>query len=77
MPEITLKALATYRHPFTILPADGGRCEEILAQFTEVGIDLNELSARLQNEGIQAFVRSWKGLMQVISSTSADLRSVA
>ena len=77
MPEATLKALAKYRQLGTILPADGGRCEEILAQFTDIGIDLDELAARLQSEGAKSFVRSWNGLMDAIASRSADVRSVA
>jgi transaldolase len=33
MPEATLKALAEHGEPGAILPADGGDCEEVLAEF--------------------------------------------
>jgi transaldolase len=73
MPEATLKALAKYRQLGTILPADGGRSEEVLKQFANARIDLDELAARLQGEGARSFVRSWNGLMDVIASKSAAL----
>jgi transaldolase len=37
MPEGTLKALADHGELGTILPADGGDCEEVLAQFAKAG----------------------------------------
>lgn len=68
MPERTLKALAKHNELESILPADGGDCEEVLARFTEAGIDLDELAARLQQEGANAFTQSWNELMSVIES---------
>ncbi|MCA1852160.1 MAG: transaldolase, partial [Beggiatoa sp.] len=41
MPEGTLKALADHGELGTILPADGGDCEEVLAQFAKAGIDVD------------------------------------
>src|SRR6516225_8973672 len=38
MPEATLKALASHSELGSILPADGGDCEEVLAQFRKSGI---------------------------------------
>jgi transaldolase len=43
MPEGTLKALATHTELSDILPADGGNCEEVIAQFTKAGIDVDAL----------------------------------
>ncbi|HUA60124.1 MAG TPA: transaldolase, partial [Verrucomicrobiae bacterium] len=68
MPENTLNALAAHTELGAILPADGGDCEEVLAQFTKAGIDVDALAARLQDEGARAFVKSWSELMQVIES---------
>src|ERR1044071_4474353 len=74
MPEGTLKALADHGELGTILPADGGDCEEVLAQFAKAGIDVDALAARLQDEGAKSFVQSWKELMAVIASKSAALK---
>jgi len=35
MPEATLKALAGHKQLASILPADGGDCDQVLAQFVE------------------------------------------
>jgi len=73
MPEGTLKALAAHTELGELLPADGGNCEEVLAQFAKAGIDVDALAARLQDEGAESFVKSWNDLMAVISSKSAAL----
>jgi transaldolase len=74
MPEGTLKALADHKELSSIMPADGGDCEEVLAQFAEVGIDIIALAAQLQNEGATSFDNSWNDLMTVIKSKSAILQ---
>jgi transaldolase len=77
MPEGTLKALADHGELGAILPADGGDCEEVLAQFTKAGIDVDALGAQLQEEGAKSFVNSWNELMTVITSKSAALKKAA
>jgi transaldolase len=73
MPEATLKALADHGDIGTLLRADGGDCEEVLARFVAAGIDLYALAAQLQNEGAKAFVKSWNDLMTVIAAKTAVL----
>ena len=73
MPEGTLKALADHGEIGPMLPADGGDCEDVLAQFAEAGIDLDALAAQLQDDGAKSFVKSWNELMAVIASKSAAL----
>jgi len=55
------------------MPLDGGNCEEVLARFAELGIDLEALAAQLQEEGEKLFVNSWNDLISVITSKSAIL----
>ena len=43
MPENTLKDLADHGELETILPAEGGDCEQVLAQFKKAGIDVDAL----------------------------------
>ena len=74
MPEGTLKALADHGELGTILAADGGDSEEVLAQFAKAGIDVNALAAQLQDEGAKSFVKSWNDLMAVINSKSSALK---
>ena len=77
MPEATLKAMADHGNIRALLPADGGDCETVLAQFASAGVDVNALGARLQTEGAQAFSKSWNELMQVIASKTEALRMAA
>ncbi len=77
MPEATLKALADHGEIGAVLPADGGDCEEVLAQFAKAGVDVDALAAQLQSEGAKSFVDSWKDLLGVIESKSAVLKKTA
>ena len=77
MPEATLKALADHGELGTILPADGGDSEQVLAEFAKAGTDIEALAAELQDEGAKSFVKSWNDLMAVITSKSAVLKKAA
>jgi transaldolase len=77
MPEATLKALADHGELSGILPADGGDCEEVLAQFAKAGVDIDALATQLQDDGAKSFVKSWSDLMEVLVSKSADLRKAS
>jgi transaldolase len=76
MPEGTLKALADHGDISEIMSADGGDCEAVLDQFAAAGIDIDDLGAKLQDEGAKSFVSSWNDLMEVIASKSASLATV-
>ncbi len=77
MPEATLKALADHGEVDSILPADGGDCEEVISQFAKAGVNADALAAQLQEEGAKSFVKSWNDLMTVISEKSAALKTAA
>jgi transaldolase len=76
MPEGTLKAFADHGEVGAVMPPDGGDCEQVLAQFAKAGVDIDALAAQLQEEGAQAFVKSWNDLLRVIESKSAVLTKV-
>jgi transaldolase len=77
MPEATLKALADHGELGTIMAADGGDCETVLAQFAKAGVNIDTLAAQLQDEGAKSFVKSWNELMGVIASKSDALKKAA
>jgi transaldolase len=77
MPEGTLTALAKHDQLGSILPPDGGDCEEVLAKFVKAGVDIDELAARLQEDGAKSFANSWNALMEVIASKSAVLKKAS
>src|SRR5580704_4314094 len=73
MPEGTLKALADHGDLSEIMSTDGGDCEAVLDEFAAAGIEIDELAAKLQDDGAKSFVSSWSDLMEVIASKSATL----
>jgi len=73
MPEGTLRAFADHGEVGEPMPADGGDCEAVLARFENAGIDVDALAVRLQDEGADAFVKSWNDLLAVTASKSAAL----
>jgi transaldolase len=73
MPEGTLKALADHGDLSEIMSADGGDYEAVLDQFAAAGIDINDLGAKLQDEGAKSFISSWNDLMDVIASKSKSV----
>jgi transaldolase len=73
IPEGTLKAFADHGEVGAAMRIDGGDCEQVLAQFSKAGVDIDALAAKLQQEGAASFVKSWNELMGVITSKSAAL----
>ena len=55
------------------MPTDGGDCGATLAAFTEAGVDLDALAAKLQSDAAKGFVDSWNDLMAHIDEQSAAL----
>ncbi|AWI74663.1 transaldolase [Parazoarcus communis] len=63
LPEKTLLAFADHGRVDGPLPVDGGHAEEVIESFRGEGIDDDELAARLQREGVDAFANSWHALL--------------
>ena len=72
-----MKPFAKHGELGATVPADGGNCETVLAQFAKVGVDCDALATKLQDEGATSFVKSWNELMAVIASKSASLQKAA
>jgi len=68
MPEGTLRALSEQTELGPIMAEDGVSCEEVLAELADVGIDIDTLADRLQEDGAKSFAKSWSSLMAVIAS---------
>jgi transaldolase len=68
MPEPTLKAFADHGRVGDPVPADGGDAEQVLARFGEAGIDVEALAGRLQEEGKEAFAKSWDEMLKTIEA---------
>jgi transaldolase len=68
MPEPTLHAFADHGKVGDPMPLDGGDCDEELARFESAGIGVQELAARLQEEGKKAFADSWADMLESIDT---------
>jgi transaldolase len=75
LPEATLLAFADHGEIGAVLPADGGDCEEVIARHREAGVDVDALATQLQEDGAQAFAKSWQGLLAQIEAKRAALGS--
>ena len=73
MPDATLLAFADHGEIRGTMAEDGGDAEVVLAEFERAGVDLAALATRLQQEGAEAFVKSWKALLERIGAKSEAL----
>jgi transaldolase len=76
IPEKTLHAFADHGQVKGALPVDGGSAEEVIAEFTRIGVDHAALADQLQREGTESFDKSWRDLMDCIVAKSAVLKKV-
>jgi len=74
MPEKTLKAFGEHGEVTGILPPDAGDSDAVLTQFAAVGVEVESLARKLQDEGAASFIKSWNELMAVIESKSSALQ---
>jgi transaldolase len=74
MPEETLLAFAEHGRVGGAIPRDGADCEQVLAEFGRVGIDVAKLGTNLQAEGAKSFVDSWQDLLKAITTKSKALK---
>jgi transaldolase len=74
MPESTLLAFADHGKVGEPLPPGGGDAGELLTEVASAGLDLDALAERLQEEGEQAFNKSWR---EMIGSLEAKREAVA
>jgi transaldolase len=73
IPDKTLEAFYDHGEVGEPMPADGGDCDEVLAQFAGAGVDVRALAAKLQADGATAFVDSWQELLERVSAQSSSL----
>ena len=76
IPEKTLLAFADHGQVKKKLPTNGGDADAVLADFSRQGIAIDVLAERLQREGAEAFVASWRQLLQAIGTKKSHLAQV-
>jgi len=73
MPEETLLAFGEHGRVSGVIPRGGGDCEQVIAEFGRVGIDVARFGADLQKEGAKSFDDSWQDLLNAIEAKSKAL----
>ena len=74
MPEETLLAFSEHGRVDGVIPRNGGDCDQVLAEFGRVGIDLAKLGADLQKQGAESFDDSWRDLLKALETKSKALK---
>lgn len=68
MPETTLRAFADHGVVAETIDADARQAGQVLRLAAEAGIDLAELTAQLEREGVEAFCASYHQLLDCIQT---------
>ncbi|MCC6868251.1 MAG: transaldolase [Burkholderiales bacterium] len=71
IPESTLHAFADHGVIGEPLRVDGGDCEAVIAAAGNAGIDVAALARKLQDDGADAFVKSWQEVLSMIAAKGA------
>lgn len=77
MPDNTLASFADHGRVNGVMPVDGGDADSVIAEFARAGIVDAALAAQLQREGTESFDKSWKDLLDRVSSKSRTLEHSA
>ncbi len=78
MPEATLNAVRDHGKITgdTIVPFYGDAHEALVA-ITAAGVDMDDVVARLEREGVDKFIAAWEGLLTVVSKALESARHAA
>ena len=67
VPEAILQKIAESDEPHCMLSRELDQAQEVIREFEELGFDLNEIGAKLQQEGLAAFDQAYDKLMVLMS----------
>ncbi|MCT1384901.1 transaldolase [Brachybacterium sp. p3-SID1565] len=75
MPGTTLDAVADHSEPGAPLSAESAEsAEQVLERIANAGVDLADVFALLEREGVDKFEKSWEELLSTVSATIDDTR---
>ncbi|MFV0306594.1 MAG: transaldolase [Desertimonas sp.] len=75
LPDATLEAFADHGSLLRRIDADVEAAVAVWARLAEVGIDMDDVAARLEREGVASFEKSFDELLDTLSAKAAELRS--
>ncbi len=74
LPDATIEAFVDHGALARRVDADVDRAEETWAALTRVGIDLDDVAAQLEREGVSSFQKSFDELLTALEAKAASLR---
>ncbi|MBB5831511.1 transaldolase [Brachybacterium aquaticum] len=76
MPEKTLEAAADHSAPAAALSAESAKTgEQVLASVADAGVDLADVFAVLEREGVEKFEKAWNELIETVSASVEAARA--
>ena len=73
LPDATLEAFTNHGTLARTVDADPIAAQLLLERVTDVGVDLDAVSDRLEDEGVSAFVKSFDDLLESLTTTADRL----
>lgn len=73
LPDATLEAFLDHGALARTVDADPAAAQAVLDRVTDVGVDLEEVAHRLEDEGVSAFVKSFEDLLESLTATADRL----
>ena len=73
LPDATLEAFLDHGALARTVDADPAAAQAILDRVTDMGVDLEEVAHRLEDEGVSAFVKSFEDLLESLTATADRL----
>src|SRR5690606_4796598 len=75
LPEATLEAFADHGALARTVDADIDGAHDVWNALADVGIDMTDVSAQLEREGVDAFVKSFDELIAALETKATELRA--
>ena len=75
LPEDTLEAFADHGTLARTIDADVADADRVWKTLADVGVDMDDVAAKLEREGVDAFMKSFDELITALEQKSAELRA--
>jgi transaldolase len=75
MPDATIEAFADHGTLARTVDSDVDHAEAVWEQLTAVGVDLDDVAAQLEREGVATFEKSFRSLLDSLDAKVAELRA--
>ena len=75
LPEATLEAFADHGTPARTVDASFDEADRVWQALADVGVDMDDVSAKLEREGVDTFMKSFDELIEALQSKADELRA--